>query len=425
MTEAITTQIANIAGLTIQDLTTLNNQTRPYKSLITSTTANQKTQNQKNQNQNKIILLATCVIEDTTLFSNGLFQNVFNLYDVFESMNYVPIILYEKKPDQSKIQTIIKNYRYVLPETVIKSEIPIYCVIEIGMTCQEEFRQYFRDFGARFIKLHLGNVLNIDIEISTRMPEVHFIHHLTGNYDELFTSPHYNQNREYSAIMNGVLPEKSKIAPYVWSDTIFNLYESSKNLNLTLKWDEQKDWRKRDIVICEPNLGFQKSFYVPLLLASDYLKRNPEWSGTIKMYNAHNINKTTNFSLNTIPFINIPKERLQLFLRYPIIEIMNDNSGAVFIGHQVNNEYNYMTMELMSRNYPLLHNAEGWKSYGYYYNTSQWNTALTTLDTILKRHSSNKQSYKSHYETLKWTHSPYNPVVQEQWDRIVYNQFQE
>jgi len=33
----------------------------------------------------------------------------------------------------------------------------------------------------------------------------------------------------------------------------------------------------------------------------------------------------------------------------------------------------------------------------------------------------NTNIYKSHYETLKWTHSPFNPVIQSQWDEILQN----
>lgn len=395
-------------GFTIQDQTTLKNQTLPYKNLMIK----------KSNPIPKIVLLASSVITDEILFVNGLFQNILNLYDLFESICYVPIILYEKKPDPEKIKRITKYYRYILPETVINTEIPIYCVIEIGMTCQEEFRKYLCQLGSRFIKLHLGNILNVDIEISTRMPEVHFIHHVSGTYDSLYTSPHYNQNREYSAILNGTLIEDSKIAPYIWSEQIINRFSLEKQIF----WDSEQNWENRDIVICEPNLGFQKCFFIPLLIASNFAKKYSEWKGNIKIYNTHNFDKTNNFRQNILPLLQIPESRIQYFFRFSILEIIEKNQGAIFIGHQINNEYNYMTLELMSRNFPILHNAEGWKSYGYYYNTSSWNDAILTLENMLKNHIKNYNIYKSHFETLKWTHSPFNPVIQKQWDEIIKNE---
>jgi len=400
-----------IPGLTIQDKVTQKNQIHPYKSIIS------KISSPKSKKLPKIVLLATNVIHDDVLFSNGLFQNILNLYDLFDSIQYVPIILYDKKPDADKIKLITKHYRYILPETVIKSEIPIYCVIEIGMTCQEEFRKYLCDFGTRFLKLYLGNVLNIDIEVSTRMPECHFIHHVSGTYDGIYTSPHYNQNREYTAILNGSQLKDSKIAPYVWSDQIFSKFSAGKSIT----WDTSMDWQNRDIIICEPNLGFQKCFYIPLLLAAEFARKNKDWKGVIKIYNAHNLSKTNNFEKNILPLLRIPEERIQYFLRFTIFDILEQNSGAIFIGHQINNEYNYMTLELMSKNFPVLHNATGWKNYGYYYDTSKWSLSLEILDETIKNHALNTNIYKSHYETLKWTHSPFNPVIQSQWDEILQN----
>lgn len=403
------------SGFTVQDEITIKNQTNPYKTISTHGP------NFKKDQVPKIVLLATNVINDEHLFSNGLFQNILNLYDLFESIQYVPIILYDKKPDIDKISLIIKHYRYILPETVIKSEIPIYCIIEIGMTCQEEFRKYLCDFGTRFLKLYLGNTLNIDIEVSTRMPQCHFIHHVSGTYDEIYTSPHYNQNRQYIAVVNNIPLIKSNIAPYIWSDQIFTKFAQSESKYNLITWDSSKDWQVRDIVICEPNLGFQKCFYIPLILAANFARKNPEWTGSIKIYNSHNLLATSNFQQNILPLLQIPAERIQTYLRFTILDIIEQNPAAIFIGHQINNEYNYLTLELMSKNFPILHNADGWKKYGYYYNTSSWTTTLEMLEYVIKSHKSNINIYKSHFEALKWTHSPYNPIIQSQWDMILKN----
>ena len=91
---------------------------------------------------------------------------------------------------------------------------------------------------------------------------------------------------------------------------------------------------------------------------------------------------------------------------------------ATFLLHQVNNEYNYMTLELLYNNYPVLHNSDSWKEYGYYYKGS-------SLDSVYKQiiktynHENSIETYKAHAKTLIWTHSPYNPSVQEKWNKIL------
>ena len=46
----------------------------------------------------KIILLSTATITEENLYANGLFQNVFVFYRMFDAMGYAPILLISDKP---------------------------------------------------------------------------------------------------------------------------------------------------------------------------------------------------------------------------------------------------------------------------------------------------------------------------------------
>lgn len=403
-------------GYTIHDQATQASQTRPNTSAHFLLSASPR---------KKIILLTSNTIKDNMIFSNGLYQNILNFYHMFESMGHIPLILFDEKPNPEDTRDFLKNYRYVLPETVVKSEIPIYCLIEIGMTIQPEFRQFLKDFGTKIIKVFLGNILNIDVEISTRMPEMDFPHHCGGHYNLLLSSPHYKQNLQYSAAINGTSYEVSKVAPYIWSDRTLN--KSLAALQGLAAWDAAKDWKQRNLVIMEPNLGFQKCFYVPLLIAAAFARKTPEWKGKIRIYNFQNVLRNRNFEANIYPLLGLDRERLELMGRFPINEIMATNRDGVFVHHQVNNEFNYMFFELLSQGFPVIHNVDGWKNYGYYYTTfaAEGGTDAASVSGILykvlREHSQNLEIYKAHYECLAWTHSVYNPMNQKAWDELLYN----
>jgi len=399
-------------GYTFHDQDTVDSLIKPVHSFQSSLSQ---------YSNKKIILLTSNVIKDNMIFANGLYQNILNFYNMFESMGHIPLILFDEKPEPEDIKDFLKNYRYVLPETVIKSEIPIYCLIEIGMTIQPEFRQFLKDFGTKIMKIFLGNILNIDVEISTRMPEVNFPHHFGGHYNLLLSSPHYNQNKQYAAAIHNTSYEMSKVAPYVWSDEILK-----KSLGQSQKpktWDATKNWRKRNIIIMEPNLGFQKCFYVPLLIAAAFARKNSEWEGNIKIYNFQNVLRNKNFEANIYPLLGLNKERIELLSRFPINEIMESNRDAVFIHHQVNNEFNYMFFELMSQGFPVIHNVDSWKNYAYYYSTFHSGSQEVTklLYKVFSEHSQNISVYKCHYECLAWSHSIYNPSNQKIWNELLFN----
>ena len=80
----------------------------------------------------KIILLATAAITSNNIFSNGLFQNVFVLYKMFESMGFCPIMIVNEKPkDLENIPHMIRSSRMMVAEELLKQPIPIVAYIEI------------------------------------------------------------------------------------------------------------------------------------------------------------------------------------------------------------------------------------------------------------------------------------------------------
>jgi hypothetical protein len=75
----------------------------------------------------KIILLATAAITDNNIFANGLFQNVFVLYKMFESMGMCPMLIVNEKPKTlDNIPPMIRTARMIVAEELLKQPIPVF-----------------------------------------------------------------------------------------------------------------------------------------------------------------------------------------------------------------------------------------------------------------------------------------------------------
>ena len=111
--------------------------------------------------------------------------------------------------------------------------------------------------------------------------------------------------------------------------------------------------------------------------------------------------------------------RLVLKERQTLQAILKDNPGAAFVCHQVNNDYNYMFLELMSLDFPVLHNSQGWASFGYHWTEKEWTPALSTLYEMLVSHKDRLPAYRVQAAQVAWKHSIANPVVREEWARII------
>ena len=120
-------------------------------------------------------------------------------------MGYAPILVVNDKPkDIERVPTILRHVRMITVEEILKSPIPIHLYLEIGMSVDPSLRRLFRTAGAKVAKLYLGNILNIDTETPMFYPGMHFAHHVVGEIDEIWVSPHYKQHEEYAAVLNHV-----------------------------------------------------------------------------------------------------------------------------------------------------------------------------------------------------------------------------
>jgi hypothetical protein len=314
------------------------------------------------------------------------------------------------------------GYRHLQPEDYLQQEHaynPVF-YIEIGLSLDVAWRGYLRNKGCKTAKLYLGNVLNIDIETVCMTPGLFFHHHNTGNFDFIWTSPHYRGNCAWLTGLHGV---PCSIVTYIWSPKFLrslrggspspppSLRGGSPYLSLSPLGSTFK--LSQDIVIAEPNISFQKTALVPLLLAEAYYRKFPGWQGTVYVQNSERLLVT--------PFWNQIVKELRLFRdkrivfsgRKSILELVQEHSGATFLCHQLTNEYNYMILELLYLGVPVLHTSDAWSASGYYYSIDKWSDAVHTLKMAL-----DKNPGRQTLDVL-WLVSPENPINQDGWAKLL------
>ena len=365
--------------------------------------------------ERKVVLLATQNISYDNIFSNGLFQNVIFIYEMMEVMGFSTFLLVNTKDSKDDSNSEFRKYRTIVSEEIVRNPMPIYAYVEIGMSVSSALRVYLRSIGAKIVKLYLGNILNIDVETIQSTPGLFFPHHIVGDLDEIWTSPHYGQNRDYATVLNRVPIEMSQIAPYVWDPLIIT--DFGKNM---IRWKRPSDWKTSDIVIVEPNISFQKSYMLPLLLVNSFAENNPEWRGSVILMNADVIKKNVHAVTAVLPKIKLYTDgRVKMNGRKTILEIVKDNPSAVFVCHQFNNDFNYMTFELMYMGFPLLHTSSAWADFGYKWSEIKWKSAQDTLKLAVKNHHTVADSYTAHSRQLLWHHSIHNPENHKGWKKIL------
>ncbi len=367
----------------------------------------------------KVILLATANITDDNIFANGLFQNVVLLYRMFAAMGWTPLLIVNERPKNlDKVPEQLRACRVVCAEEILKQPIPIYAYIEIGMSIDPTVRKFLKMIGSKICKLYLGNILNIDIETPIFYPDMNFAHHVIGEVDKVWVSPHYAQHDQYANSLNHVAlsaPE-TQIGPYVW-DPSFITDDGRRHI----QWRPTQPGEQEVVVITEPNISFQKSAVVPLLLMERWYRRNgKQWNGKVVVVNGPRILQIPHFKDNIYDTLDLVKDgKVQMADRKDMVTTLKTYPNAVFICHQINNEFNYMVMELLWTGFPVLHNAKSWEAYGYYYHGSNLDEGGSVFDIVRRSHGEQLEIYKAHARALAWRHSPYNADVQKAWEKLL------
>jgi len=358
------------------------------------------------------VFLTTVRIPDEHIWANGLFQNVYVIYKMLEVAGFQPWLLVDNN-ENNKDAKIHEKFRLTDFKTYVQSPFRVVGYVEMGMSCDPSIRKFFRGMGAKVAKLYLGNILNIDIETITFYHGVNFSHHVAGELDEIWVSPHYDIHAEYAGSING-LWGKTRIAPYVW-DPLFiqelgHIYEDG-GLHAS---------SPRNFVIMEPNISFQKNALIPILALEAYYRSSPDLIEGITVINGNKFKDNNYFKASIAPTLSLLQSgKLHLMPRAHIINVARVLRSAIIIQHQVNNEYNYSFLEWITMGFPVVHNIARFKDFGYYYESNDFIAATEQIKNIVANHGRNKEAYLAHAKQLTWRFSVYNPENAKAWSSLI------
>lgn len=359
----------------------------------------------------KPVFLTSIRMLEEQLWTNGLFQNIFFLYKLFENAGYTPFLLVADNKI-NKESKLYEKFRTIDTHEWSQKPFRIYAYIEMGMSCSPNIRKIFKEAGAKTFKLYLGNILNIDIETPMFHHKTNFSHHVVGNIDTILVSPHYDFHQEYAAAINKVYPSV-KIAPYVWEPYYIK---------------DQVDIYKHRIngpfsfTIIEPNISFQKTSLVPIMICEAYYRKYPNKVNEIAVINGKKLIDSEHFKNNIITNLDLYKKgKIHFLPRANTKELSKSLNSNIIIHHTVNNNYNYIFLEHLKMGFPVIHNFEPLKEYGYYYPGNDIYAASDLINIIATTHLVKSEPYKSINEQLFWNFSINNPDNIKAWIDIIEN----
>jgi hypothetical protein len=223
-------------------------------------------------------------------------------------------------------------------------------------------------------------------------------------YDEIWTHQHHMKtSQDYWRLC---LHAPVYVLPHIWSTFFKEAAEADIYRAESLEFSYVPGRNKGKIAVFEPNINMVKTCITPTLIAEQAYRDRPDLVCKLHVTNGQKIDKTQTW----IHFVNA----LSLFHAGNITTEPRFNTfyvmakwASVVITHQWENALNYLYYDVLSGNYPLIHNSPLIKEYGYYYEefdsqagAKQLIKALTEHDQNLEWHAQNNKKLLAEVDSL-------------------------
>jgi hypothetical protein len=338
------------------------------------------------------------ITNNNPLFSNGLSQNAYFLYEVFTNAGHTCTMLcYDHsylrvegtdvpvKPISTKgfnfksydfIITVAQGISKEMYESKGKT-------VVIGFVCGNIFANNLVDF------------------ISDDEGSGSKVIRKTQPLNKLWIIGGYDFMNRYLELMRGA-PAIS--VPHLWSPRLLE-QQAIKKFNYDVKelhyTPELHTNGKITIIILEPNVAFTKTSLLPLMACEAFHLANPAIIDTVFLFNI----PKGGAAAAIIDNLTIAS-KVRRFVGLHIAEILcyanKQASMPIVLSHQILNPWNYLYYEMMYYGVPLVHNSFKMKGFGYYYSEQDIDGAVKSIMQAQEYHNKiGVVQKKKNYEFLR------------------------
>ena len=342
-----------------------------------------------------IINVGITINFDKSFFSNGLQQNVIFLNNLINQIDNFRCLYLWEGSNIDNIDEKIVDHKLCFPyKNILKDDsIHFDLIIMMGFTFSDDVVLEIKKKRkkTKFVLLQCGNqyVENMNFALFENNNKYSPIGRI-DNLDQIWLLPHYVKNIAY---MKTYFKNQNVVSvPYLW-DSLFldSLLNSSIYKNNKFKFYELND---KNISIMEPNLQSSKNCIIPLYIADSFEQQYPNLIKSCNVFCGAKLVKNEYFikMILQMDIYNKRKNFLKLKDRINFLDVIT-NFGSIIVSHQQDNALNYLYLEALYLNLPILHNSDFIKECGYYYPENDIDLAKIQMEKILKYHKKNISNY--------------------------------
>jgi hypothetical protein len=339
------------------------------------------------------------------LFENGLRQNVLFLYLLFKNASNCARV-YLLNHGESDHPNIPQGLG-IEPGAVVRTHEVIDqldYVIGAGAGIDRETAMALRQRGCRMICYKGGNGAIISIEAMAAKPqrgdaELYFDH---DYYDAIWMTPqHIHSYRGWcQALYRCPVYE----VPQIWAPLMIQTAEPQVRETFGYR-ATGAPWR---IGVLDPNITVMKTSHLPMLVCEVAFRRRRQAFQAMYITNGLPYKDDDHFRSFAVSLEASKAGVMTIEQRFVSSYFMANYCDAV-VTHQWENGLNYLYYEVLYGAYPLIHNSEFLKDYGYYYEAFDAESGADALLRAFDTHDRDLDAYRARNAPLLRRLDPATP----------------
>lgn len=347
-----------------------------------------------------------------SLFSNGINQNALYLAMVYQEMGADVDIIAPGSDNEASKQLDklgVKLPILRLSESLLKT---YDVIITLGFVIENTWYGIWKNSNPdlKLVSYKCGNELLTDMEaILYGIHEERVESFKDMKYvkpDVIWSIPQMEStNLDYYKFTQH--QDNATVVPFVWDPILIESYKNTTDFT---------DWTERPIetaAIMEPNLGIMKNLLPPLII----LDRFVNTGGKLKHLFAFSTQKLSK-NKRLISILKSSKSKLITKLsaegRKPTIEVLNKHADFV-VSWQLENNLNYLYLDIAWLGWPIIHNANLCQDIGYYYPNTD---AVAGAEQIKLAQNTHNTEYKEEQRSRIKRYTKENKTLIEQYKKL-------
>jgi hypothetical protein len=343
---------------------------------------------------------------DFAFFSNGLRQNVLFLVKMFKaSRDCLEVVLLTNRvanqvPVGLGIDGVVAH--------LIDKDAPIDrldYILVAGTAMDPLHMKAYREAGTKIIFYKGGNAAIISIEstISDTPDKDGERYSDYDCFDAIWMTPQHEHT--YRGWCETIYRCPVHIVPQVWDPCFLKLQSPQIQADFGYK-PGKGTWK---LAVLDPNITVMKTSHFPVMVCEHAYRLKPDVIEAIYITNSIQFAQDTHFA----GFINLMSSakagKMTVEGRFVTWEFLTTFANAV-VTHHWENGLNYLYYEALFGGYPLIHNSEFLKDYGYYYPTFEPEIGGAVLAAAFDSHDLNLDAYRAKNAKLIKSLDPTNPA---------------